>query len=419
MTSPFGRAKIQNERLLRMKESSAKAALKLAFSIDSSKVTAAAFEPFSLPDGTPSARLHGFAKAEAQILSPAGPVSLRQSSDAILELTEALENQTQTHFSQASLCFSSQSLVLEGSSILLPLKNNKVTANEIENIQKLWKDSNVSPSIGRDTYPYFRIRSPYRLDQVTMTKEPEGLFAKTMAQTEIVFSERKSFLLNMIEVFRICGLSVERFSPQPYASLLAATTPHERKQGIMVVDFGLSRTQVIICRDNMVLACFVLPVGSERITEDLSICLKLDPEAAERLKRATMPPSPHRTSSQESLAPEIVAARLGEIARMIRASADRLANPRDFVAGVVLVGGGSKLTGLSREFRQSVHPLCRVASNFRLHGISEILDDPSLASLAGTILVNALPENQFINAVPRAADLTGKKSFWSFSMFRR
>jgi len=405
-----------------MKESSAKAALKLAFSIDSSKVTAAAFEPFSLPDGTPSARLHGFAKAEAQILSPAGPVSLRQSSDAILELTEALENQTQTHLSQASVCFSSQSLVLEGSSILLPLKNSKVTAHEIENLQKLWKDSNVNPSTARETYPYFRIRSPYRLDRVTMTKEPEGLFAKTMAQTEIVFSERKSFLLNMIEVFRICGLSVERFSPQPYASLLAATTPHERKQGIMVVDFGLSRTQVIICRENMILACFVLPVGSERITEDLSICLKLDPEAAERLKRATIPPSPHRTNSQnskESLAPEIVAARVGEIARMIRSSAERLATPRDFVAGVVLVGGGAKLTGLSREFRQNVHPLCRVASNFGLHGISEILDDPSLASLAGTILVNALPEAQFINAVPRAADLTGKRSYWNFSMFRR
>lgn len=402
-----------------MKEIGTKSNLKLAFSIDSSKVTAAAFEATNLPDGTPSARLHGFAKADAQILSQAGPISLRQSSDAILELTEALENQTQTHFSQASLSFSSQSLLLEGSSVRLPLKNNKVTENEIESIQKAWRELNASPSQGRETYPYFRLRSPYRLDQVTITKDPEGLFAKTMAQTEIVFSERKSFLLNMIEVFRICGLSIERFSPQPYASLLAATTPHERKQGIMVIDFGLMRTQVIICRDNMVLACFVLPVGSERITEDLSICLKLEPEAAERLKRSTVPLSPHRAGAHESLAPEIVSARVGEIARMIRASADRLVTPRDFVAGVVLVGGGAKLTGLSREFRQSIHPLCRVSSNYGLHGISEILDDPSLASLAGTILVNALPDNQFINAIPRTTDLTGKRRFWQIGLFRK
>jgi cell division protein FtsA len=390
--------------------------LRLAFSIDSSKVTAAAFSSLDTGEAIETIKLHGFAKSDTKIVAPAGPLSLRQASDVILELTEAIETQTGSHFSDAAITFASGTLQLGGSSVRVPVRGEKIGNHDTSSIERLWKGHGGTTAFGTDNHSYLHIRTPYRVDRHTLTPEPDGLVAGFLAQTETTFQDRRATLLNWIEAFRMCGLGVRRFLPQPLASLYAAASVHERKQGIMVVDIGHSMTQIIVCRDSLVRGCHIHNIGSDRITEDLSICLKTDPQRAESLKRSAMHIGAGRRPSDNGLAPEIIAARASEIARLVKTAADRIFSPRDFVAGVVLVGGGAKLTGLAHEFRLQVHPLCRVASSFGVLGLNELLDDPGLASLAGCLIIEGNVSKHLLDGLP--LDNSGTQ-LGAFSRFAR
>lgn len=369
--------------------------LRLAISLDSSKATAAAYTlPQSNGVSLQPAKIHGFAKVDTSFVAPSGPRSLREASDVILELTEAVENQTSEHFSDSLVTFASPSLQFGGQSVRLELRSERVGKRDIAELDRLWYHPNQSQAAS-GMHTYLRLRTPYRVDRNTITAEPEGLAAHSLARTEVAFSERKTTVLNWIEAFRLCGLKIRRFVPQPLGSLMAATTSHERKQGIMVVDIGHTLTQVIVARDHLVRDCRIYTLGGDRITEDLSICLKIDPADAEALKKSTAPGWSASTSVQGrmtpegNLAPDIIAARAVELARRLRHVAEANFRPRDYVGGVVLVGGSSKMTGLIQEFRNQVHPLCRTVSKFGMTGLTELIDDPGFASLAGSLILDA------------------------------
>lgn len=383
--------------------------LRLAMTLDSSKAAAAAYTLTAAPSGShvpPLPKIHGFAKVDAAFVARTGPKSLREASDAILELTESLENQTGEHFSDVVVSFASPTLRVGGESVRLPLKQERIGHRELQELERLWTtpNSGTGPDM---VHNFFTLRSAFRVDRHCLTLEPEGLAASTLSRTELTFSDRRTTLLNWIEAFRLCGLRVRRFLPQPLGSLLAATSPYERKQGIMVVDIGHSYTQVIVCRDHLVRDFRIHPIGGDRITEDLSICLQISPNEAEELKRNCMSVRdaavPHDAHHQDtSLAPDIIAARAAELAKLVRSIGETSFRARDYVAGVVLVGGSAKMTGLVQEFRSQVHPLCRVASKFSATGMHELLDDPSLASLSGTILADTSTEEftQILDQLP-------------------
>jgi cell division protein FtsA len=362
--------------------------LRLAVSLDHSKVVAAAYTVRTealAKEGSRAITVHGFAKAETRMVTATGPVSLREASDVILELTEAVETQTGQHFSDVAVCFASCHLSLGGHSTRIRPKAERITDRDLAEVHRLSSEAGAQATC-EGSHRYLRTHSPFFLDQQTVTKDPEGLAAQWIARTEWAFSDRRTSLINWIEAFKLCGLRVRRVVPQPLASLYASATDYERKQGIMVVDIGHSLTQIIVCRDHLLRFCKIHNLGGDRITDDLSICLKMPPSEAESVKKNL---GAVRASTVNPLTPEIVRARATEMARFVRTVSDKALRPRDYVSGVVLVGGGSKLTGLVQEFRQQVHPLCRTASHFGLLGLPELLDDPSFATLAGCMFVDA------------------------------
>lgn len=368
--------------------------LRLAFSIDSSKVSAAAFEPAT---DSKKARLHGFASRAATLMGQTGPQSLRLASDVIIELTENVESQTGEHFSNTVISVASPNLKLGGSSVRLALDDGPISLKQLDQLAKLWPVTNQSKD---SQQTFFKLRSRYLIDQVSWSSDPVGLHAELLSQTEVNFSEKRTFLLNMIEAFRICGLGVRNIIPQPYANLLACTTPHERQQGIMVIDIGQQICQMIACRNHLIKGAAIYPVGSERITEDLSICLKVDPNTAEQIKRTTLMNSPLTDSENRNLASDIIQARVKEIVGHLRNLAQTRLTKRDYVAGIVLCGGGSKITGLSNEIRTKIHPIARVVHGYGLEGLSDVLDEPSMASIVGTIIADSSPDVTSINELP-------------------
>lgn len=72
--------------------------------------------------------------------------------------------------------------------------------------------------------------------------------------------------------------------PGGIAGAAAALTAQQKELGVALVDIGAGTTSLAVYQEGDLLYLAVLPVGSDNITNDIAIGLRIDVEAAERIK---------------------------------------------------------------------------------------------------------------------------------------
>ncbi|MDE7476121.1 MAG: rod shape-determining protein [Duncaniella sp.] len=137
--------------------------------------------------------------------------------------------------------------------------------------------------------------------------------------------------------------------------------PEEKRQGCMLVDCGAETTTVAIYRNGVLNYLSTIPMGSRNITRDLAALNYLE-ERAEELKieggSAIVSRDPmafsHNNSGNADFTQinNYVAARAGEIIANINEQIKFAGlTPDKLPAGIILVGGGSKLQGFDRRLQ--------------------------------------------------------------------
>jgi cell division protein FtsA len=122
----------------------------------------------------------------------------------------------------------------------------------------------------------------YRLDGAQGIADPRGLAADTLSVDLHAVTADDAPLRNLVHVAERAYLSVTGLVPAPYASGLAVTTPHERRAGVLVLDFGAGTTSLALFVDGHLLASEVIPVGGHHISFDLARGLTTSLSEAER-----------------------------------------------------------------------------------------------------------------------------------------
>ena len=206
----------------------------------------------------------------------------------------------------------------------------------------------------------------YRLDGAQGIADPRGLAAETLSVDLHAVTADDAPLRNLVHVAERAYLSVTGLVPAPYASSLAVTTPHERKAGVLVLDFGAGTTGIALFVDGHLIVSEVIPVGGHHISFDLARGLTTSLPEAERIKAlcgtldadtdADETPIAFASAAEagarlSEVAPfkvrDIVRGRvrglLGQVAeRLERAGLSEVATER-----VVVTGGAGQLLGLS------------------------------------------------------------------------
>lgn len=153
--------------------------------------------------------------------------------------------------------------------------------------------------------------------------------------------------------------------------------PRERKLGCMLVDFGAETVTVSLYRDDSLLYLATLPMGSRNLTRDISSSLSMLEDNAEEIKHShgtAVNPTADTSTMDMRLAEvaSITSARAVEIIKNIQKQLEYAGLSRtakeEIPAGVVIVGGGSKLTGFNARLEQTLGVPVRVgmASGIRL-----------------------------------------------------
>lgn len=248
----------------------------------------------------------------------------------------------------------------------------------------------------------------FTVDEQEHIDDPIGMNGSRLEVSCHIITAQKSTLNNLKKAINGAGVEIENIVLSGYASSIATLNDDEKELGVAVVDLGDTSCNMILHIGNSLKQNEFLAVGSNHITNDLSISLHTPIVAAEKTKieygslidseeskgklieLPTMGDSQIKQQFSLSLIQNIIAARVEETLILLNKMIDKSHYKEQLGGGIVLTGGYTKLTGI-RDVAANIFdniPV-RVAKPKELDGVFDNLKDPAYSAAIGLILYGA------------------------------
>jgi len=242
----------------------------------------------------------------------------------------------------------------------------------------------------------------FTIDEQKDIEDPFGMSASRLEVNVNIILINKSALSNIKRAIHLAGIEISNIVLSGYASSLSTLTPEEIQQGVAIIDMGGQTSDLVVNIHNSIQYNDFLGVGSQHITNDLSIALKTPFQIAENIKinyidlkdRSKQTIKVPITGDEENTSDvsmdtvyNVVFARAEETLSLLAKSIEKSGLNDRLGAGIVLTGGMSKLKGI-KELAQSVFiglPV-RLAYPNNIDGLYNNLKNPSYSTVIGLLL---------------------------------
>jgi cell division protein FtsA len=211
---------------------------------------------------------------------------------------------------------------------------------------------------------------------------------------------------NIIKCGHKAGLDICDIILEPIASSEAVMTPEEKEVGTGIIDIGGGTTDLAIFAGNNIKHTFVLSLGGNNMTNDISVGLRTPMAEAEKIKLKYGTCVSDKVKNDETIEisdisgrgarklprqilAEILEPRVEEIFTLMKREIHR-AGMKDYLSGgIILTGGASLLDGIS-EIAESVFELpVRLGTPQRISGLVDVVNSPMYATAVGLVLYGA------------------------------
>ena len=246
------------------------------------------------------------------------------------------------------------------------------------------------------------ISHAYKLDGQDNIKDPIGMTGTRLEVDAHVISALTPYVSNVEKAAESAQVEPHVIVPTAVAASRAVLSESQRENGVAVIDFGASTTGIAVYEEGDLQYVGVVPIGGNNITNDLAIGLKIDPELAEEVKvnhAHAVSRSEHAgvsvkhdnqiSSFKTEDIDEIVEARLEEIFEGIQLHLKKANRAGRLPAGVVLVGGASKLKYMTEYAKESLGVAARLGNPTGFGGVADDSDSASYATAIGLMLIDA------------------------------
>ncbi len=198
----------------------------------------------------------------------------------------------------------------------------------------------------------------YRIDGKPVYGQPEGLKgSKLEVKTHIITCFEHHFN-DLLETLNEAGIEVEDLVASPIAASLVTLTKQQKMAGVVLANIGSETVSIVVFENNIPFSLEIFPIGSNNITNDIALGLRVPLEEAEEIKRGSLIGV---TFSKRKLE-DIVTARLSDIFALIAAHLKKNGRNGLLPAGIVLTGGGSAIENIGDLARTTLRLPSRIAT---------------------------------------------------------
>ncbi len=251
----------------------------------------------------------------------------------------------------------------------------------------------------------------FRVDDQDFIEDPFGMNASRMEADVNIIMTQKSNLLNLKKAVRSAGVEIDGIVLSGYASAIATMDEDEKELGVAVIDLGGQTSNLVIHTGNSIRYNDFLGVGSNHITNDLSMALHTPLQIAENVKirhgnlietsnevieLPIIGDEENRNNVSLEIVHSVIFARVEEALMILAKSLEKSALKEQIGAGIILTGGMTKLKGI-RELAQSIFPAMpvRIAKPKEINGLFDELKDPAFSTVVGLLLYKAGEHTQY------------------------
>lgn len=244
----------------------------------------------------------------------------------------------------------------------------------------------------------------FKVDDLEQVDDPLGMSGKRLEVATHIIISQEAHIKNLKKAVELADLRVDNFVLSGYASSIACLDESEKELGAVVVDMGGAICDIVVHMGNSLRCNECLPIGSNNITQDLSIALHTPLKEAEKIKLSyanlslqssslIQVPSmgDERKFNEYSLdvISSVIYARAEETLMILAKILSENSYAKSAGAGIVLTGGMTKLAGLDRlssaMFDNRAVRLAAVRKDL-VSGFSEIYSDPENTCAIGLCL---------------------------------
>jgi cell division protein FtsA len=241
----------------------------------------------------------------------------------------------------------------------------------------------------------------FKVDDQDYVDDPLGMNASRLEVQTHIITTQKSNLYNLKKAVKAAGVDIENIVLAGYASAIATLSDDEKELGAVVIDMGGNTCNIVIHSGNSIKYNDFLGVGSNHITNDLSLALHTPLNAAENVKMnygtlsapssdlIELPIIGDEKSTHEvslEVVHNVIYARVEETLMIIAQSLEKSGLKEYIGAGIILTGGFSKIEGL-RELAVAIfdNMPVRLAQPDQLDGLFDDIKGAEYSTLIGLV----------------------------------
>lgn len=186
-----------------------------------------------------------------------------------------------------------------------------------------------------------RIPLEYYLDGKQILGTPIGLKGIKLEIKIFFVTAMTQHLETVLSAISKSGIEVIDIIASPLATASAILTEKQKSMGVGIVDIGAETISAAIYENGLPISVFVLPIGSNDITKDITLGLKIDFEEAEKVKLGVIQPNISRKKLED-----IIFARVIDFFELIDTQLKKIKRSGLLPGGILIVGRGSLINGI-------------------------------------------------------------------------
>ena len=300
---------------------------------------------------------------------------------------------------------------------LVPILHEEISQADIAKVVEAARTVHIPP----DQKIIHVLPQQYTVDDHSGIQDPKGMTGVRLEADVHIVTGAATSIHNIAKCCNLAGLEVASVVLEQLASASAVLSAEEKDLGVALLDIGGGTSDLAIFSEGAIKHTYVLGLGGNNLTNDLSIGLRTPMKEAERLKevygcaiasmidkdQAIEVPSvggrePRRLSRR--VMGEILEPRVEEMLTLINQEMSEVGEDdipyKDYAtAGLVLTGGTALLENI-RELAEQIFDLpVRIGAPMEVGGVTDIVNTPQCATGVGLVLYGM--ENRGEAALPR------------------
>ncbi len=240
------------------------------------------------------------------------------------------------------------SSVISTGSTVISRADSEITELDMQKVMELARES-IPTALSQNRRIIYEIPIKYRVDsKEVLGNHPLGLKGMKLDVKSLFITSLEHHLKDLIDAVEEAGIEVIDVVASPIAASFVTLTKAQKIAGCVLANIGSETISIVVFENNIPISLEVFPLGSNDITNDIALGLRIPLEEAETLKHGGIT---HASYPKKKL-DEIIGARLSDMFELIDAHLKKIGRNGLLPAGIIITGGGSSI-GTIEDFAKA------------------------------------------------------------------